>query len=82
MSQNTRYSNTKTQNRDKSVAFIGQYMKVKGCHKIEIIDKNDPDQGVQFRNMSDGCWPIINGLMRKDRGQIILSGNTLVKVYR
>ena len=83
MTNNTRYSkNTNTQNRDKNVAFIGRYMQVKGCHKIEIIDKNDPDKGIMFRNMSDGCWPILGGLMRKDKGQVLVSGNTLVKVYR
>lgn len=65
-----------------NIAYIGRYMNVKGCNKIEIIDQNDPDIGVQFRNMADGNWPIINGMMRKDRGQILVSGNTLVKVYR
>lgn len=91
MPQNTRNSkNTNTQTRDPKVAFVGQYMKVRGCHKIEIVDPKDPDQGTQFRNMSDGCWPIIGGLMRKDltddprffHGQVLVSGNTLVKVYR
>ena len=42
MTNNTRYSKNQnnTQTRDHKVAFIGQYMKVRGCHKIEIIDSN------------------------------------------
>ena len=66
----------------KSVSYVGPFYKVKGSHIIEIMDSKDPDCGVKFRNMMDGNWPIIGGLIRKDKGQVTVAGSTLVKVYR